>query len=289
MVEVLGTTNVVGIVGWPVSHSLSPLMQNAAFAALSLDYIYVPFAVRPEGLAAAVAGLRELNVVGFNVTIPHKTAIVPLLDRLSEEAEAAGSVNTVKRQGDMLVGYNTDGTGLIASLRGDLNFVPRGRNIVVLGAGGAARSALVSLCAAGARSVAIVNRSLERAAELARKLREAFSGIEIAEFDFISSGLRECLGKADLLINSTSVGMGGTSFDSIDPSWLNAKAKVYDMVYNPPETSLLASIRAAGLVGANGVGMLVSQGEAAFTIWTGLQHPSGVMRAVVTRHLMQKY
>jgi shikimate dehydrogenase len=153
MVPVTGKTTVVGIIGFPVTHSLSPVMHNAAFAALGLDWIYVPFQVPREGLARGVAGLAALGVAGFNVTIPHKVAIIPLLDRISPEAELAGAVNVVALQDGALVGYNTDGIGLVAALARAFGFTPAGRSVLVLGAGGAARAAVAALGSAGAARI----------------------------------------------------------------------------------------------------------------------------------------
>ena len=163
MPVVHGKTRVVCIIGNPIGHSLSPLMQNAAFAAGNLDYVYVPFAVTPENLEQAVIGLRTLGVCGFNVTIPHKTTIIPFLDRLDESAESAGAVNTVQLSGTSLIGYNTDGDGLVDSLATDLAFSPGAEQILVIGAGGAARGAIAALCRAGAKRIIISNRSLENA------------------------------------------------------------------------------------------------------------------------------
>src|SRR6266540_2579429 len=142
--KITGKTKVLGIIGWPVEHSLSPLMQNAALQALNLDYVYIPFAVPPQSLVMAVDGLRHLGVQGFNVTIPHKEAIIPLLDKLHPEAEFIGAVNTVKREGELLVGYNTDGAGFVRSLVNDLDFKPEGKKIVILGAGGASKGAVAA-------------------------------------------------------------------------------------------------------------------------------------------------
>lgn len=177
-----GATRVLGIIGRPVSHSLSPLMQNGALQAMGLDYAYVPFAVEEDRLADAVKGLAALGVVGFNVTIPHKSAILPLLDRLSPEAGLIGAVNVVKREGNDLVGYNTDGKGFIQSLNEDLGFAPAGCRILVMGAGGAARAAVASLAAAGAASVVIANRSIARGKSCRRRSGGTLSAHNLLQF-----------------------------------------------------------------------------------------------------------
>jgi len=277
MPAVQGKTHVVGIIGDPVRHSLSPIMQNAAFAASNLDYIYVPFAVTPENLERAVIGLKVLGVCGFNVTIPHKTAIIPFLDRLDESAESAGAVNTVQLCGTGLTGYNTDGTGLVDSLSIDLDFSPRAEQILVIGAGGAARGAIAALCRSGAKRIIICNRSLDnaRAVMLDMNIRYPETRIDVVRQHQVSE---EYLGSTSLLINTTSLGMNGERIEGINLSHLPEHAKVYDMVYSSSGTPLVNEASASGLRAVNGLGMLVAQGERAFEIWTGHKPPEGVMR-----------
>lgn len=274
---ITGKTGVLGIIGSPVEHSLSPLMHNDALQQLGLDLVYVPFAVAPENLAEAVAGLRSLNVAGFNVTIPHKTAVIAHLDELAPEAALIGAVNTVKREEDKLIGYNTDCAGFLMSLRRDLGFDPAGARVVVIGSGGAARAAVAGVCREGAFSVTVGNRNRVRAEQLVRDFSAAFPSVEFASgsLDLLSS--TEVLGSADLLINTTSVGMNGTSFDTLEFSLLQPNASVYDMVYVPAQTPLLIEAERCGMRTANGIGMLAAQGEAAFAIWTGILPPAGIM------------
>lgn len=274
---VQGRTRVICIIGDPIWHSLSPIMQNAAFAAGHLDYVYVPFAVPPENLGRAVVGLKALGVCGFNVTIPHKTAIIPFLDRLDESAEAAGAVNTVQLSGNSLVGYNTDGDGLVDSLLADLEFSPGEKQILVAGAGGAARGAIASLCRAGAKRILIYNRSIENALAVMQEMNIRYpkTCIEIVRQERVSS---ENLGATCLLLNTTSLGMNGERIEGINLSGLPADAKVYDMGYSRAGTALVKDAAAIGLRAVNGLGMLVAQGERAFEIWTGQRPPEGVMR-----------
>ena len=266
-----------GIIGWPISHSLSPVMHNAAFAALGLDWIFVPFPVDPARLAEGVAGLRALGVKGFNVTIPHKVAVMPLLDEISADAELIGAVNVVALKGGRLVGYNTDGIGLLAALSGKLGFDPRGRSVLVLGAGGAARSAVAALSRAGALRVEVANRSAQKGEELAAAFAARFPGTSFRA----ESLSRLCdpgyLEGFDLLVNTTSVGMKDDSFPGLSFARVRERFCVYDMVYAPPLTPLLALAAAHGIPGANGIGMLVAQGEAAFSIWTEMEAPAGCM------------
>jgi len=276
--EIQGKTKVVGIIGWPVEHSLSPLMHNSAFAALELDCVYVPFPVAPEELPAAVCGLRALGVTGFNVTIPHKEAILPLLDDLSAEARLMGAVNTVQRQGDRFIGHNTDGAALVKSLCDDLGSDISGSRVLLLGAGGAARAALVALCQAGAASVTVANRSMAKGEELAAEYRTVFTGANLAFVPLDVLNGSPLLRDIDLLVNTTAVGLSGTAFSDVDLSSMGRTAHVYDMVYNPAVTPLLAEAHRNHLRCANGAGMLAAQGEAAFTIWTGLKPPYGLMK-----------
>jgi len=283
--KISGKTRVVGIIGSPVGHSLSPAMQNAAIDELGLDYVYVPFPVEPDFLGQAVEGLRRLGIWGCNVTIPHKSAIIPFLDRISPDAELCGAVNTVCREGDLLVGYNTDGAGFLASLREDLDHDPCGSSLLLLGAGGAARGAIVALSGAGASRIVIANRTRERGAALVERFQAVFPAVQFITSSLGAEELGEHLRETDLLVNTTSVGMNGTSFDSMPLSELRSPGKVYDMVYVPAETPLLIAAKERGLASANGLGMLAAQGAAAFSLWTGREAPSAVMRQKLREEL----
>ena len=278
--QVNGATKILGIIGYPVRHSLSPVMQNAALRACGLDYAYVPFEVTPEGLGTAVAGLKALGVSGFNVTIPHKTEIMQYLDELDSSAEIAGAVNTVKNDAGRLIGYNTDGDGLIRSLANELGFDVRGASVALLGAGGAARGALAALCRSGARRVVIANRTRERAVELASSIAHHFPATELTVVSGFEE-LEECLAEIDALVNTTSLGMIRDSPLPVRLDLLPRSAIVYDMIYAPPVTPLLREALRLGLKGANGLGMLASQGELAFAIWTGTTPPFGLMKSVL--------
>ena len=268
----------LGIIGSPVTHSLSPLMHNTAIEALGLDYVYVPFAVPSDGLIQAVQGLRTLGVTGFNVTIPFKTAIMPYLDKLSPEAELIGAVNTVNREGNSFVGDNTDGRGLLRSLAEDLDFAPQGANILILGAGGAARGAIGALCETGAESITIANRTRTNAEELLARFKKLFPRVKLDLCDLVDLTSTDFLHGIDLVVDTTSVGMNNTSFAGLDVSLMKPSTRIYDMVYAPLETPLLAEAKARGLKHANGLGMLAAQGEVAFALWTGCKPPSGIMR-----------
>lgn len=276
-----GSTKILGIIGDPVCHSLSPLMQNTALQACGLDYIYVPFKVAADDVGEAIAGLKALGIQGFNVTIPHKTSVIPYLDQLDESASAAGAVNTVKNDCGRLVGYNTDGDGLVRSLAADLDFIPTDSSIVIIGAGGAARGAISALCRAGAKRITIANRTRERAADLVTCMESRYADTEFS----IAVGVEDLydgLPAVDLLINTTSLGMKSENIPFPAVRNLSHRTKVYDMIYSPLVTPLLSDADRMGLVCANGLGMLAAQGELAFTIWTGHTPPSGLMRRTLT-------
>lgn len=274
---ITGKTGVYGIIGFPVSHSLSPVMQNAALQATDSDSVYVPFAVVPDQLAAAITGLRALQVRGFNVTIPHKTAIMPLLDELAPSAVLAGAVNTVVNQGGCLIGHNTDGDGLVVSLKDDLDCMVAGVRVVLIGAGGAARGALAALCRGGVRSVTVANRTLTAADALVASFAADFQETVLQACGFDQS-LASVLPQTDLVINATSLGMAGEKIEGLPLALLPDHAKVYDMVYSVPQTRLLHEACSRGLKTANGLGMLVAQGELAFFQWHGRAPAAGIMR-----------
>ena len=275
-----GKTKILGIIGHPVGHSLSPAMQNAALTACGLNYCYVPFDVHPGHLDVAVAGLRALGVSGFNVTIPHKAAVLSYLDELDESAEAAGAVNTVHNDNGRLVGYNTDGDGLVRSLSEDLGFNCTGAGtIILIGAGGAARGAVAALCRAGATRIVIVNRSRDKARTLAEIMGNRYRGTEVVSVGDAGE-LLPYLGEAVLLVNTTSLGMNQEKLPFLKLTDMSPAAMIYDMVYEPPITPLLRDAAECGLRNANGLGMLAAQGEYAFHIWTGIRPPTGVMKSV---------
>lgn len=277
MLTVSGATRVVGIIGYPVRHSLSPAMQNAAFAACNLDYVYVPFAVAPGNLESGVSGLRSLGLCGFNVTIPHKTEIIRYLDVLDKSAEDAGAVNTVLIDNGRMIGYNTDGDGLVCSLAEDLDFSPSAGTIVIIGAGGAARGAVAALCRAEAKRIIIVNRTFEKASDLKAdvSLRYPDVSIESVHTDELNA---KYLPDTSLIVNTTSVGMSGDRMEFLNLAMLPKSAKVYDMVYSPLITPLIHEASGMGLMVSNGLGMLAAQGERAFSIWTGKTPPKGLMK-----------
>jgi shikimate dehydrogenase len=280
--NVSGSTRVIGVFGHPVEHSLSPAMHNAAIAALLLPYIYVPFSVAPENLPTAINSLNALGIVGVNLTIPHKEAVLPHLQDITDEAREAGAVNTVHCIDGRLLGDNTDGYGFYAPLE-ELGWSAAGKRVVVLGAGGAARAVVFRLAREGAQ-VFIHNRSVERAARLVGAVTSAgYNGTSYIKSD---SELREALAAADLLVNATRVGMHPDTEASPELPFelLSERQMVYDLVYTPIETALLRKARERGCKTVPGVKMLVHQGAASFHRWTGKWPPADVMeRAVMSK------
>ncbi len=267
------------LLAYPASHSLSPAMHNAAFAHLGADASYRALEVPPDGLDAAVASLRRPQVLGANVTIPHKVAVTPLLDWLSPAAQALGAVNTVVQgQGGRLEGHNTDVRGFLRGLA-DLNLEPSSQRALILGAGGAARAVAYALLAAGVAELALHNRTQTRARALAERLGSAGT-VSVVE----RHALRHALETTTLLVNTTSVGMvGGASADlsPLPTGLLPRVGTVIDIVYRPPQTRLLQEAAAAGLATQNGIPMLLYQGVEALELWLGKPAPVTVMRAAL--------
>ncbi|MBE7557063.1 MAG: shikimate dehydrogenase [Anaerolineales bacterium] len=277
--SITGKTSLVGLIGWPVAHSLSPSMHNAAFAELGLDWAYVPLPVRPDDVAQALKGLAALSFVGANVTVPHKQAVMRYMDELSDSARITGAVNTIHYQNGKFSGYNTDAIGFLNSLK-EANCDPQGMRVAVLGAGGAARAVVFALARAGADSITVLNRTAERGAFLVGDLAAAFPNSSLTFEALTPESLAVLDSTVDLVINSTSVGMYPHVEASPWPADVSMPANIIfcDLVYNPLETVFLARARAAGAKTIDGLGMLVHQGAYAFEKWTGQSPSIDVMR-----------
>ena len=280
-----GKTKVCGVIGDPIEHTMSPVMHNAAFKELGLDYLYVSFRVRKEELGKAVESIRALNIRGLNVTLPHKVAIIPFLDELDPLVERIGAVNTIVNDDGVLTGYNTDATGFLQALL-DKGVEPEGKNTVILGAGGASRAISFILAERGAHLV-ILNRLLELdwAEELAHRISQVFKK-EVRALELDEKNLEMMLEGADILINATSVGMSPDVDETPVPARLLKPALiVFDIVYNPIQTRLLKEAEAAGAQTIGGLNMLVWQGAIAFEKWTGRKAPLDLMRREVIKAL----
>ena len=273
-----GRTGILGVIGHPVAHSASPTMHNAALEAAGLDFVYVAFAVPPEGASAVGTAMRALNIRGLNVTVPYKQAVMTFLDEVSPEAQAIGAVNTIDHRDGRLLGHNTDAHGILASLREDGGLQHLPPKVVLLGAGGAARAILYALLAAAeVEQIALLNRTTSRAEALAADLG-ADSRVTVG-----SIVEAQALAEAGLVINATSIGMEPHAGVSPlgDGAGLHDGMVVVDIVYKPLATQLLQQARAAGARTVDGLGMLVHQGARAFELWTGVTAPVDVMRRAI--------
>lgn len=272
-----GKTIVVGLFGDPIKHSLSPRMQNAAIAASGLDAAYVPFHVTATRLSDAIEGIRAMEVRGINLTIPHKEAACHLVDELDENAKMIGAINTIVNDRGHLKGYNTDVLGLQNVLKTELGVDLAGCSVLLVGAGGASRAALVALGQAGAAWVGIANRTRARAQRLLEDLAPKFPGTAFAHYQLGPSLTTAPPKLVDVLINASAVGLQDESFGF--PIWACVRpgGAVYDMVYAPGSTRLVHEARERGLAAADGLGMLAAQGEAAFELWFGVPPAAQVM------------
>ncbi|MSQ47394.1 MAG: shikimate dehydrogenase [Deltaproteobacteria bacterium] len=278
-----GQTRIIGIFGDPIAHTRSPAMHNAAFRACNLPYAYVPFLVLPKELARAVRSIRSLNLVGVNVTVPHKERVVRHLDALSTEAELCGAVNTIVNRNGELFGDNTDGRGFLASLQ-ERGFSPRRREVILIGAGGSARAVLVSLTRAGCKQVTIVNRTWANAQALVRTYRSVGkTRLEALSLEALREP--ELLGSAALVINSTSVGLHGESFFPLAYEATSRTCVFYDLLYRPDLTSFLKPAKKTRRPVYDGRGMLLHQGALAFTLWTNTPAPLAAMARALAQAL----
>ncbi len=271
--RITAQTRVVGVIGHPVRHSLSPVIHNAGFRSTGVDYTYVAFDVAPGSARAALDALRVLDLAGLSVTMPHKTDVARSVDELGESARNLDSVNTVEvRTSGHLVGHSTDGDGLVASLR-YRGVEVEGRRVLVLGAGGASRSVIDALARHGVAEIAVVNRTLSSAQQAAKLGQGRATSHGLGD----ENGVRGTLANSDIVINATSVGMGapassvGSDVYPVDPTWLHPGHTVVDLVYHPLVTPLLAAASERGCQVIDGLGMLVHQAALQQVIWTSQQ------------------
>lgn len=283
-----GKTKLCGLMGDPVEHTMSPAMHNAAYRQMGLDYVYVPFHVRPEGLGKAIDGMRAFNMRGLNVTIPHKVAVIPFLDKLDTLVEKISAVNTIVNDNGVLTGYNTDATGFLRALL-EKGIEPRGKKALILGAGGASRAVSHILADSGAERLIILNRAeeLNWAYDLAGNISQLYN-MDAKAGQLNRESLDSVMERIDIsiLVNTTSVGMT-PDVDStpIDADLLRPGLVIFDVVYNPLRTQLLKDAEAAGAETISGIEMLAWQGALAFEKWTGQEAPLDLMRQEAIRQL----
>lgn len=266
---ITGKTKLLGVIGHPVEHSLSPVMHNAALAKLGLDYVYLPFPISPENLATAIAGFASIGIVGFSITIPHKQTILPLLSTISPIAQVIGAVNTVTRQGDIWVGTNTDVEGFIAPLQTTYHQDWSQKKAVILGNGGAARAVVAGCIQLGLAEIHVVGRNWQKL----QAFRQSWQNSPFADQFQIHewTELPNLLHQANLLVNTTPIGMyphiNDSPLSSQEISYLPQEAIVYDLIYIPKPSKFLHLAETQGAIIIDGLEMLVQQGAAALKIW----------------------
>ena len=267
-----------GIFGYPIGHSLSPLMHNTAFTHYGLDAVYLPFAVPPAHLEMALKSIVALHMGGVNVTIPHKQAVMAWIDELSPEAHLSGAINTIHLRDGRLHGYNTDGIGFLRALE-EAGSDVAGCTVMLLGAGGAARAIAVQLCLSGIRRLYLANRTLARAEDLAAFLQQNVPHADISVVTLGEASLAAYLPDTDIVVNATSIGMHPHDPMLLPPHELGPRHLVCDIVYRPLHTPLLRAAQRQGARTVDGLGMLLHQGAKAFEIWTEHAFPLALIRA----------
>jgi shikimate dehydrogenase len=279
--------NIYGVIGWPIKHSLSPAMHNAAFKELGIEAEYKLFEVRPEELGNFI--LNRKDAAGFNVTVPHKEKCMVLLDSIDPMAASIGAVNTIVIKSGKLAGYNTDGLGFIAALEKDLGFSVKGKSVFVLGSGGASRAVSFSLAASGAKKIILTDLFLDKVKLLAENVKKVHPECKV---DIVESKkiYREMdLNEADLLVNATPIGLKESDPVLFDKSVFRKGLAVYDLVYNPEKTKLVKLAQDSGLKASGGLGMLLYQGAESFRLWTGKNAPIDIMRKALNSAINSKH
>jgi len=284
--KIKGTTKITGIFGYPVSHSLSPVFQNAAFDSLSLDFVYIPFEVKPAFIKEAIEAIRFLNFRGINLTIPHKKDGYYLVDELDEEAKHLKVVNTIKNEDGKLIGYITDGSGFVRSIKEDGKVELKNKNVYLLGAGGAGWAISGAIVKEKIRKLLITNRTMEKAIAIKNHLKENFNFTSVELIDFENrNGIN--FQDIDIIINTTSVGMEEGDIVLIKEEKIKKNIFIYDIIYNR-KTELIKTAEKLNLPHLNGLSMLVYQGAISFEIWTGKKAPIDIMKNSLYNFLKEK-
>ena len=271
---------VVGLIGNPLRHSVSPAFQQAAFDFYFLKARYELWETPTDKLGEVAERVRHPDCLGANVTIPYKEEIIPYLDSIDEHARRIGAVNTIVNRDGILTGYNTDVQGFLESLAKGAEFDPYAESAVVLGAGGAARAVIVGLIEAGAARIAVANRGVDRGIRVIEQYGPQYPEVELLAMGLDDARLATVLRDSSLVVNATPVGMRHSAFETampLDPALLSPDTVVFDLVYNPPETAFMRAARARGCKIIGGLLMLVYQGAFAFELWTGKRAPTGLM------------
>ncbi|HOJ09122.1 MAG TPA: shikimate dehydrogenase [Clostridiales bacterium] len=279
--SVTGKTKLLGVIGNPLSHSISPQLHNTLSCCLRIDAVYVPFRVGEGYLEYAVKGLKALDVLGFNVTIPYKNDVINYIDSVSREASLIGAVNTVKNIDGRLYGYNTDAAGFVNSFKEEAGTGFKDKNVVIIGAGGAARAIATGIAFEGAGRISIINRTISRAAEIADIINKNILPVA-GYYDLQDNNISEAIKQADIIINTTSLGM----YPDINklpltiPLNFSTNQIIYDVIYNPKKTRLLQEAEKQGCKAVNGLGMLIYQGIKAYEIWMEMDIPGEIVKSL---------
>ena len=285
-IDINNNTKIVGVIGHPIKHTLSPVMHNYAYNKLNLDYIYLPFDISSTGLHDSLKGMVALGIRGFNVTLPHKERITEYMDELSDSAKIVGAVNTVVNDNGKLIGYNTDVTGIIKTLESFKDDI-KGTTVSVLGAGGAARSVIYTLINHfNVKKINIINRTIEKAESLKDYFSSKMLFKKIKTYELIPPDVTEVLAKSKLIINTSSIGMSPKEDDSPTtiPESFNKKQIVFDIVYNPENTKFLTLAKEQGATTINGLKMFVEQGARSFELWTNETMPTDEILELLSKN-----
>ena len=284
--KIKGTTKITGVFGYPVSHSLSPVFQNAAFDSLSLDFVYIPFEVKPVFIKEAIEAIRFLNFRGINLTIPHKKDGYYLVDELDEEAKHLKVVNTIKNEDGKLIGYITDGSGFVRSIKEDGKVELKNKNVYLLGAGGAGWAISGAIVKEKIRKLLITNRTMEKAIAIKNHLKENFNFTNAELIDFKNRNEIN-FQDIDIIINTTSIGMKEGDIVLIKEEKIKKNIFIYDIIYNR-KTELIKTAEKLNLPHLDGLSMLVYQGAISFEIWTGKKAPIDIMKNSLYNFLKEK-
>ncbi len=280
-----GRTSLFCIFGYPVEHTFSPGMHNAAFEKMKIDASYVPFAVHPENLSTAAKAIIPLGIRGLNITVPHKEMIISCLDELTEDAAMIGAVNTIEVRGKKLIGHNTDGRGFVRSLREESGEKLKNNTVLICGAGGAARAVGFNLALAGVRNIHFYDVDTSKAAALSRDVAARVG----SRTGIVKAGeLVQAASEANILINATPLGLKKDDKLPFPSAAIEKRHLVCDLVYNPPDTPLLKVAKAKGAATLRGIGMLLYQGVIAFEIWTRKKAPVEVMRMALIKQMKKR-
>ena len=282
--KISGSTTLVGVIGKPVKHSLSPAMLNAAFREAKINWVYTAFETPEEKLADAIGGIRALGIAGLSVTMPHKAKVCSLLDEISDSAQTLNAVNCIVNDAGKLKGHNTDGDGFLDAVKHDAGLDVAGKKVLVVGSGGSARSIIYSLGKAGAAEIAVINRTKKKALdalELAGPIGRYVEENEISEV----------VSEANLVINATPVGMsdtGGTANFPIEPNLFSKGQLAVDLIYHPISTPWMEALRDREVETHGGLSMLIFQAARAFKLWTGKEAPVDAMRKAAVHEIENK-